>query len=84
MENIASVTSAPYTVVEQIAGVRPTVTDRRPLFGKHPDFPKLVMANGLGTKGYMIAPLMMKELLEHLMSGTEIHPEALISRFDRG
>lgn len=83
MDNIASVTSAPYTVVGQIAGVRPTVTDRRPLFGRHPEFPKLVIANGLGTKGYMVAPLMMKELLDHLMGGAEIHPEARIERFDR-
>lgn len=79
--NLASVTSEPYEVVNQVAGVRPTVTDRRPLLGKHPEFPKLVIANGLGTKGYMIAPLLMKELMEHLTEGATLHPEGDIERF---
>ena len=81
MEHIGSVTDAPFTIVDQQAGVRPTVTDRRPLLGKHPEFPKLAIANGLGTKGFMIAPLLMRELLEHLTEGKTLHPEADIVRF---
>lgn len=79
--NLKSVTSEPYTIVEHQAGVRPTVPDRRPLIGKHPEFPKMVIANGLGTKGYMIAPLLMHELVNHLLKGTEIDKESHISRF---
>ena len=82
-ENLKSVTGEPYEVTDQAAGVRPTVTDRRPLVGKHPDFPKLVIANGLGTKGYMIAPLLMKELADHLTEGKALHPEADITRFKK-
>lgn len=81
LNNLTSVTTEPAKVVEQVAGVRPTVTDRRPLVGKHPDFPKLVFANGLGTKGYMLAPKVMEELLEHLTEGKVLHPEGDISRF---
>lgn len=81
MENLKSVNSEPYTISEHRAGVRPTVPDRRPLMGSHPDFPKMIFANGLGTKGYLIAPLLMNELTDHLLNGTEIHPEASISRF---
>jgi glycine oxidase len=80
--NLKSVTSEPYTVVEHQAGVRPTVPDRRPLIGKHPEFPKMAIANGLGTKGYMIAPLLMHELVDHLLNGTELHAESHISRFE--
>lgn len=80
-ENLKSVTSEPYAISEHRAGVRPTVPDRRPMLGKHPEFPRMVLANGLGTKGYMIAPLLMHELADHLLNGTEIHPEASISRF---
>ncbi|MNK08305.1 Glycine oxidase [compost metagenome] len=80
-ENLKSVTSEAYTISEHRAGVRPTVPDRRPLTGKHPEFPKMVFANGLGTKGYLIAPLLMHELAAHLLNGTDIHPEATISRF---
>ncbi|WP_343634719.1 FAD-dependent oxidoreductase [Fluviicola sp.] len=80
-ENLKSVTSEAYTIVEHKAGVRPTVPDRRPLMGLHPDYPKMVIANGLGTKGYMIAPLLMHELANHLLKGTELNAESHISRF---
>lgn len=80
--NLKSVTSESYTIVEHQAGVRPTVPDRRPLIGKHPEFPKMAIANGLGTKGYMIAPLLMHELVNHLLHGTELHAESHISRFE--
>lgn len=80
--NLKSVTAEPYTVVEHRAGVRPTVPDRRPLTGKHPEFPKMVIANGLGTKGYMIAPLLMHELANHLLKGTELNKESHINRFE--
>ena len=79
--NLSSITSEPYTIVEHKAGVRPTVPDRRPLLGKHPEFPKMVIANGLGTKGYMLAPLLMHELVNHLLNGTEINKESHIDRF---
>lgn len=81
VENLGSVTDEPFTIVDQQAGVRPTVTDRRPLLGKHPEYPKLAIANGLGTKGFMMAPLLMRELLEHLTEGKALHPEADIVRF---
>jgi len=80
-EQMTSVTSEQYTIVDQLAGVRPTVSDRRPLLGKHPEFPKLVVANGLGTKGYMIAPLIMEELLDHLLKGKALNPETDSGRF---
>lgn len=80
-ENLKSITSEPYTITEHKAGVRPTVPDRRPLIGRHPVFPKMVIANGLGTKGYMIAPLLMHELVNHLLKGTELNTESNISRF---
>lgn len=80
-ENLKSITSETYTITEHKAGVRPTVPDRRPLIGRHPVFPKMVIANGLGTKGYMIAPLLMHELVEHLLKGAELNAESHISRF---
>lgn len=80
-ENLKSITSEAYTITEHKAGVRPTVPDRRPLTGRHPIFPKIVIANGLGTKGYMIAPLLMHELVNHLLKGTELNADSHISRF---
>lgn len=83
LENMHTVNHLPFELVDHVAGVRPTVIDRRPLLGKHQDFPRLVIANGLGTKGYILAPLIMKELADHLVEQTELHPETKISRFDK-
>jgi glycine oxidase len=83
LENMRTVNNLPYELVDQVAGVRPTVIDRRPLLGKHPEYPKLVIANGLGTKGYILAPLIMKELAKHLIENKELHPETDIRRFDK-
>ncbi len=81
-ENLKSITNEPYTVLEHYAGVRPTIPDRRPLLGKHPKYPKLVIANGLGAKGYMIGPLLMHELVQHILHGKEIPGDSHISRFE--
>lgn len=82
LENLKSITSLPFEVIEQRAGVRPTVLDRRPLLGKHPEFPQLVFANGLGTKGYMLAPKIMDEVIEHILKNRELNPECSIARFN--
>ncbi len=82
-ENLRSITSESYHILEHRAGVRPTVLDRRPLLGKHPEFPKMVIANGLGTKGYMLAPLVTHELIDHLLKGTELNSESDIKRFEK-
>ncbi|MDF3027981.1 MAG: dependent oxidoreductase [Fluviicola sp.] len=80
-ENLKSITSEPYEVLEHNAGVRPTVLDRRPLLGLHPEYPKIAIANGLGAKGYMLAPLLMNELVQHLFEGKEIPKDSHINRF---
>jgi len=81
LKNLTSITSETGKIMNHEAGVRPTVTDRRPILGKHPHFPKLGILNGLGAKGFMIAPLISKELVEHLLNGNPLHPETDICRF---
>jgi glycine/D-amino acid oxidase-like deaminating enzyme len=73
----------PVDVVDQRAGVRPTVVDRRPLIGRHPLAEKLFIFNGLGTKGIMIAPYMARQFCAFLEGKGIIHPEADIRRFER-
>ncbi|MEN9699237.1 MAG: hypothetical protein RLZZ301_435 [Bacteroidota bacterium] len=68
-------------ILEQKAGVRPTVLDRRPLMGEHPAFKGVYIFNGLGTKGYMMAPTLSRELAEHLLENKPLHPETDIHRF---
>jgi glycine/D-amino acid oxidase-like deaminating enzyme len=74
-------TGTDYEIVNHRAAVRPTVKDRRMIIGTHPDFPKLHILNGLGTKGASLAPLGSRWLVEHLLEGTAIPGEVDIRRF---
>jgi glycine/D-amino acid oxidase-like deaminating enzyme len=68
-------------VLTQNAGVRPTVLDRRPILGKHPEYSKLFIFNGLGTKGYLMAPTLSSELAACLMTAKPISKEISAERF---
>lgn len=71
-----------YSVADHRAGVRPTVADRRPLLGAHPEHPNLFVFNGLGTKGVMLAPWFAREMCNSLVNKDYILPEEVrISRF---
>ncbi|WP_408025804.1 NAD(P)/FAD-dependent oxidoreductase [Tenacibaculum sediminilitoris] len=80
-DKLQKIIAVPYTVIEQSAGIRPTVKDRRPLVGKHPKFSKLAVLNGLGTRGVMIAPTVAENLYNHLEKGEELDKEIDIKRF---
>ena len=70
-----------FTVVKHIAGVRPTVKDRRPLVGRHPEHQNLYVLNGLGTRGVMIAPYVAKQLFQFSEHNEALDPEIDIKRF---
>ena len=81
LAKLESLISVPFKVIEQVAGIRPTVKDRRPLVGIHHARPELAILNGLGTRGVMIAPIAAKELYDCLENGNELRKEINISRF---
>lgn len=70
-----------FTVSDRKAGVRPALHDFKPVMGRHPWFSELVIFNGLGSKGSLMAPLLAKELVDHLVDGKPLHPEADVGRF---
>ena len=83
IEKLDKVLSVPYEIVDHNAGIRPTVKDRKPLIGKHPEYAQLAVLNGLGTRGVMIAPTVAKQLFAHLERGMALDPETDISRFKK-
>ena len=83
LQKVSKIIDVPFEVIEQKAGIRPTVSDRRPLLGTHPTHSNLHILNGLGSRGVLMAPYLSKMLLDHLEKGTSIHPEADIKRFLR-
>jgi len=70
-----------FKVVNQVAGIRPTVKDRRPLVGKHSEHQNMYVLNGLGTRGVMIGPYVAKALFEFIEFGTPLESEINIERF---
>ncbi len=75
------VVNCSYQVVGQVAGVRPTVKDRRPLMGSHPKYPHLSVLNGFGSHGVMIAPWAAQELFSYLEEEKKLITEVDIQRF---
>lgn len=81
VDKLNSFINVPYSIVDHIAGIRPTVKDRRPLVGTHPKYKNLAILNGLGTRGVMIAPKAAKMLYNHLENNIELNKEYAINRF---
>jgi glycine/D-amino acid oxidase-like deaminating enzyme len=71
----------PFSILDHTAGIRPTVKDRRPFLGRHPQFKEFIIFNGLGTKGVMLAPYFAKHLLSYLLDGKSLNKEVDIARF---
>lgn len=83
-EKFSVISDLPYAIVEQKAGIRPTTPDRRPIIGEHPELHGIFIFNGLGTKGYMSAPLLSHEFCEHLTEGALLSEELSLARFKKG
>jgi len=82
IKKLETVINCSYKIVDHIAGIRPSTTDRRPFIGKHPKNKQLALLNGLGTRGVMIAPLMAQKLLKHLERDIPLESEISIERFN--
>ncbi len=70
-----------FEIIEQKAGVRPTVKDRKPLLGTHPEIASVHILNGLGTRGVMLAPMMAKMLFDYIENEVPLPIEIDIRRF---
>lgn len=70
-----------FNIVNQVAGIRPTVTDRRPLAGVHSNYKNMYVLNGLGTRGVMIAPYVAQQLFYFIENKKHLDKEININRF---
>ncbi len=80
-EKLKKVLKVPFEIIEHKAGIRPTVSDRRPLLGLHPQHPELAVFNGLGTKGVMLAPYFANYFAGFLENKNTLDKEVNIDRF---
>ncbi len=73
--------NVPFSVKKRIAGIRPSVIDRRPVIGIHHTHPELGIFNGFGTKAILLSPFFSLEMYSHLFENKPIHPETNWKRF---
>ncbi|MBP2831666.1 FAD-binding oxidoreductase [Aquimarina sp. U1-2] len=71
-----------FEIVAQVAGIRPTVKDRRPLAGTHPHYRNLHVLNGLGSRGILIGPATAENLYHHIEHGATLPKEIAIKRYE--
>ncbi|MES2566170.1 MAG: FAD-binding oxidoreductase [Bacteroidota bacterium] len=81
LKKLNSVITTPYEILSHEAGVRPSVIDRRPVIGKHPEHQNLYLFNGMGTKAVMLAPYFAKQLVDSIRLNTQIDNEVNLTRF---
>lgn len=69
-----------FEILEQTAGVRPTTRDHRPLLGGWEENSNLIFFNGLGSRGFLMAPLLAETLYKHLEENVPLPREMDIKR----
>lgn len=70
-----------YEIINVEYGFRPTVNDRRPILGHHPEFKSFYLFNGLGARGILNGCYFANELFEHIEKGKPLHEEVDLKRF---
>ena len=81
LEKLARLIDCEFEVIAQRAGIRPTVVDRRPLVGQHPNHKNMYVLNGLGTRGVLVAPAMAEALYNAIENNRSLPKEIDIQRF---
>lgn len=72
-----------FEIKEVNYGFRPTVKDRRPILGSHPECPNFYVFNGLGARGILNGCYFSKELYEHIENQKPLMPEVNLKRFNK-
>ena len=81
IKKIKTVIKQDFKIIDHQAGIRPTVKDRKPFIGIHPDHESLGIFNGLGTKGVLIAPYYANQFCDSLENGSTLDKEVNIERY---
>lgn len=58
----------PFEVVDQVAGIRPTMIQRNPVVAQSQVNPSVFMLNGLGTKGALLAPFFAEQMADKMIN----------------
>lgn len=80
LSKVKTFIKCPFDVIGQTAGVRPTTRDHRPLLGSLDENPNLIFFNGLGSRGFLMAPLLAEILYNYSEEDVPLANEINIKR----
>lgn len=64
VKKLSEAITTDFEIINHDAGIRPSVIDRRPVVGNHPEQKTFSVFNGFGTKGVIIAPYFANYLID--------------------
>jgi glycine oxidase len=80
-EKLTQMIKMPFEITDLKAGIRPSVKDRKPILGYHPENKSIGIFNGLGTKGVSLAPFFAEAFSELLLNNKQLDKDVNIERF---
>lgn len=81
INELQQVVKHPFEVMDHQAAIRPTVKDRRPFIGFHPDYSNVAIFNGFGTKGASLIPYWAEQFSAVLLRGGIVNKDVNIDRY---
>ena len=81
LEGLRDLIDCDFEVVQHLAGIRPTVKDRRPLIGTHYQHKQIHLLNGLGTRGVLLGPYLSDLLFSKIEFGIPLDQNVDINRY---
>jgi glycine/D-amino acid oxidase-like deaminating enzyme len=79
--DITATIRVPFEIIRHRAAIRPVIQDRKPVSGSHPAISHLHILNGMGTKGYSLAPYHARLLAAHIAEDTALPAATDVKRF---
>jgi len=79
-KELSQMLDLPFEIVDHLAAIRPTVRDRKPYLGSHPQHKNLYIFNGLGAKGSSLGPFFAAHFADWLNTEVELDREVDIKR----
>ncbi|WP_413511324.1 NAD(P)/FAD-dependent oxidoreductase [Myroides odoratus] len=83
LDGLRSFINLDFEIIEHIAGIRPTVKDRRPLLGRSLESDRILVLNGLGTRGVLLAPYLAEQLYNYIENNIALDENISIHRYKK-
>ncbi|GEN76558.1 NAD(P)/FAD-dependent oxidoreductase [Chryseobacterium hagamense] len=80
-KGLSEIYQSAFEIADVKVGFRPTVKDRRPIIGRHPEHQHLYVFNGLGARGILNGCYFSKNLYNFIEEGIPLPPEVSVDRF---